>query len=264
MPEGWLRVPSPFPQSCLCSFPFSKARPSPFQLLPCTQGGCPGPLRTHRARSATNPFSTPRDRDAVRAMSPSACLWSRDLSSSEGCGWRGSSGTSHPGWILPILCSNPWKKRCLSGFAAPWGRGCAGCPRVGDEGLALPSGAAPRCRAQLERAQLFPFRLPAPGIPDGLHKAGNVSNGLRLMALHPRLSLKILSGGRLGWNGSRSRRAALGNLLRCQPRGAGGMEVPGNRDVNVAPGMHSPEKPLQPCLAGQRAPQTFSVPSNLF
>lgn len=81
------------------------------------------------------------------------------------------------------------------------------------------------------------------------------------MALHPRLSLKILSGGRLGWNGSGSRRAALGNLLHC---GAKGMEVPGDTDVIVVTGMHSPEKPLQPCLAGQGVPQTFSVPSNPF
>lgn len=201
LPEGWLQVPSPFPQSCLGSFLISSFQsPSPFQLLPCTRRGCPSQPRTHRARSATNPLATSRDGDAVRALSPILPLERGFLLvSSKGCSSSGSSGTSrrHRARILPTLCLNPWKTPCLA-LQEPW---LCCCPHVGDKGLSL----QPRVAGRSWSGQLFPFRPPAPGIPHGLHKAGNVSNGLRLMALHPRLSLKILKGAWLGWNGSRSR-----------------------------------------------------------
>lgn len=67
-----------------------------------------------------------------------------------------------------------------------------------------------------------------------------------------------------GWNGSRRRRAALGNLLHSRPRGARRMRVPGNGDVVVVPGMHSPEKALRTCSAGQGAPKPFQSPPTLF
>lgn len=78
---------------------------------------------------------------------------------------------------------------------------------------------------------MFPFCLRAPCLLDGLHKAGNVSNKLWLMMLHPPLVLKTSLE-----TGSRQR-AALSNLpvLPTHVCGWGASTVPGMHSLENIP-----------------------------
>lgn len=98
---------------------------------------------------------------------------------------------------------------------------------------------------------MFPFCLRAPCPLDGLHKAGNVSNKLCLMMLHPALALKTSLE-----TGSR-RRAALSNLPALHV-------ARGDWATSSVPGMHSLENPPQLYFAEHGAPQTCITPPKPF
>lgn len=179
-------------------------------------------------------------------------LWSGDFSSPKGCVAARAPPAAHPVFERLEHVVPGWLRGALAVLDVPTlGTRVCRCHR-----------GQPRVAGRSwSGQQLLPFRLPAPGSADGLHKAGNVSKGLRWMAFHPRLSLKTLSlktlPAGLARSGSGSWQPAA-----FQPRGAAGEEAPGSRDVAVVPGMHSPEKSLLPCWQG--APQSLSVPSSLF